>query len=203
YDPEASALAIVFTNMVGDGRNVRLVWRDRFEYQIPLSIASRKGDLQRSPSEIALGQLRSEARFQQRSNDEYEQSLAADAAFTMLLGQFSDLAGTAWEQRIGQLNSRHERLHRLYTEPWRRWATGFSCFFFVIVGAPLAIKLRNADVWTSFFVCFCPILLIYYPLLMYGVDRAKCGALPPYAVWAGNIVLGLIGLYLIHRVKRN
>ena len=87
-------------------------------------------------------------------------------------------------------------------EPWRRWANGFSCFFFVLVGAPLAIRWRSADVWTSFGICFLPILCVYYPLLAFSVDRAKCGVLPPYAVWLGNVVLLVLGGWLLRRVIR-
>jgi len=99
------------------------------------------------------------------------------------------------------VGARH-RLHRLQTEPWRRWANGFSCFFFVLVGAPLAIRMRNADLWTSFAVCFLPILIVYYPLMAYGVDRAKCGELPPYAVWLGNVILAAAGLWLLRKIVR-
>jgi lipopolysaccharide export system permease protein len=97
--------------------------------------------------------------------------------------------------------ARH-RLFRLQTEPWRRWANGFSCFFFVVAGIPLAIRLRNSDVLTSFFLCFLPILLVYYPLLAFGVDRAKGGVLPPYTVWLGNVFLLLAGLWLLRKVLR-
>ena len=88
------------------------------------------------------------------------------------------------------------------TEPWRRWANGFSCMAFVLVGAPLAIRLRTADVWTSFIACFLPILVVYYPLLAYGVDLAKSGDLPPYCVWLGNVVLVTVGYRMIRWVLR-
>jgi lipopolysaccharide export system permease protein len=72
-----------------------------------------------------------------------------------------------------------------------------------MVGAPLAIQLRNADVWTSFAVCFLPILTIYYPLLAFGVDRAKSGELPACSVWIGNAVLALAGWWLLRKVVRS
>ena len=52
------------------------------------------------------------------------------------------------------------RLFRLKTEPWRRWANGFSCLFFVTAGIPLSIRQRSGDFLTSFFLCFLPILLV-------------------------------------------
>lgn len=66
----------------------------------------------------------------------------------------------------------------------------------------MAIRLKNRDILTSFFLCFLPILVVYYPLLAYGVEGAKNGTLPPYAVWAGNALLALWGWWLLKRVLR-
>jgi len=66
----------------------------------------------------------------------------------------------------------------------------------------MAIRLRNADMTTSFIACFLPILVVYYPFLLYGIDRAKVGAVPPYTVWLGNAILLLGGVYLMRRMMR-
>lgn len=66
----------------------------------------------------------------------------------------------------------------------------------------MAIRLKNSDVWTSFGVCFLPILGVYYPLMMYGVDLAKSGDMPPHCVWLGNLVLAAIGYWLMRKVVR-
>jgi lipopolysaccharide export system permease protein len=87
-------------------------------------------------------------------------------------------------------------------EPWRRWANGFSCLCFVLVGAPMAIRMRNADFLTSFFLCFLPILIVYYPVFMLGVDQAKRGSVPPVVVWMGNVLITLWGWWLLRRVVR-
>ncbi len=84
----------------------------------------------------------------------------------------------------------------------RRWANGFSCLCFLLVGAPLAICFRNADFLASFFACFLPILIVYYPLLMFALSQCKNGSLPSYSVWAGNLILAAIGLLFMRRVYR-
>jgi lipopolysaccharide export system permease protein len=96
-----------------------------------------------------------------------------------------------------------QRLHRLETEPHRRWASGFSCLSFVLVGVPLAVRLRNADYFTTFGICFLPILILYYPLFMIGLDGAKNGRLPPYSVWLGNLVCVVVGSLLYRGVVRH
>ena len=61
----------------------------------------------------------------------------------------------------------------------------------------MAIWRKNSDFLTSFFLCFLPILFVYYPLLMFGVEQSKSGALPPYIVWLGNVVLAAWGLWML------
>jgi lipopolysaccharide export system permease protein len=131
-----------------------------------------------------------------------QQQLAAEAAYQMLTGDFTALTGPSWNEHQLRLRDAEIQLFRLKLVPWRRWANGFSCLFFVLVGAPLAIRLRNADMWTSFGLCFLPILLVYYPLLMYGLNRAKCGALPPYFIWLGNLVLLVASGWMLRKVLR-
>jgi lipopolysaccharide export system permease protein len=71
-----------------------------------------------------------------------------------------------------------------------------------MVGVPVAIRLRTADLWTSFALCFLPILGVYYPLLAFGVGRAKAGDLPPYFVWMGNVILVAVGYWFLRRTVR-
>jgi lipopolysaccharide export system permease protein len=36
-----------------------------------------------------------------------------------------------------------------------------------------------------------PIILVYYPLMLFGVNLGKEGIMPPELVWSGNVVLWL------------
>lgn len=66
----------------------------------------------------------------------------------------------------------------------------------------MAIWRRRGEPLTAFFLCFAPILIIYYPLLAYGIAGAKGGTIPPASVWAGNAVLALCGVWLLRKVLR-
>ena len=66
----------------------------------------------------------------------------------------------------------------------------------------MAMRMRQSDFLLIFFICFLPILIVYYPLLMISLNKAKGGDLPPQAVWLGNIVLVLWGTWLMRRVIR-
>lgn len=81
------------------------------------------------------------------------------------------------------------RIYRLRTEPFRRWSNGFTCFFFVLIGAPVAMMRRNGDVMATFFVCFLPILVAYYPLLLLSENLSTTGKMPPCSFWLGNIAM--------------
>lgn len=171
--------------------------------EISLTDASRKGSFSMRPSNAAMHEIPERIeQCRERMHDVQQQS-AADAAYQMLTGDFHGLTGPAWDAQRAALRGLQRQLCRLKLVTWRRWANGFSCLLFVMVGAPLAIRLRNADIWTSFGLCFFPILLVYYPLLMYGLDRAKSGALPPYSIWLGNVVLLGAALWLLRSVMKH
>jgi lipopolysaccharide export system permease protein len=180
------------------------VYKDsgEMEQEIPLAFASLKEQRTGSPQQLPLSQIAGQVEEQQREILRLQQELAAEAGFELLSGDFDALSSSAWEpKRLALLDAR-SRLNRLRTEPWRRWASGFSCLAFVLLGAPLAIWARNTDYVTTFAMCFGPILIGYYPLFMYGIDQAKSGNLPPYSVWLANLVCGGIGLLFIRRVIR-
>ena len=150
---------------------------------------------------MALSEIPEEIIGQKKRIESVEQQLASASAFKMISGNFDDLleSGETLNQTISQ---EQERLFRLNTEPHRRWAAGFSCLFFVAVGAPLAIRRRNGELWTTFFLCFLPILIVYYPFLMVSLEQAKNGGLPPYSVWLGNIAMMIWSIFLIRKVIR-
>ncbi len=202
-DPEKNALKIILTDgSIEQEGDVSFYFPDRFEHSISLDDASRKGDISRGPSQTPLWQIPEETARQHKKIRELEEVLAARAAYQMIGGDFDGLTGEDWQAHRRGLAGAYHRLDRLRTEPWRRWANGFSCLFFVMVGAPLAIRLRNSDFTTSFILCFLPILIVYYPLLAMGVDRAKAGVLPPYCVWLGNAICFVVGIWLMRRVMR-
>lgn len=175
---------------------------DVWEHEIPLNSASDADISSRSPSRLPLRIIPEERVNQREEIEAYRQELAARAAQQMLCGDFDRLVDDEWETRRRLLAKKQARLHRLRTEPYRRWSAGFSCFCFVFVGAPMAIWLRNRDFLTSFFLCFFPILLVYYPAMIYAVDACKSGRFPPITVWTGNLLLFMWGAYLLRKVLR-
>src|SRR5262249_55758612 len=172
------------------------------EVEIPLDDASKKGGGSRSPSDLPMYLLPAERVRQQARIDAVAQQLAAKAAVQMLSGDFTALLSPSWKNDERQLVDAKQRLYRLNMESYRRWANGFSCLCFVALGAPLAVRMRNADFLTSFFLCFAPILIVYYPLLIYSTSQTKNGTFPSWGVWAGNVILVIIGWRLMRYLCR-
>jgi lipopolysaccharide export system permease protein len=102
-----------------------------------------------------------------------------------------------------QIKEKQGRIFCLRTEPYRRWSNGFTCLCFALIGMPVAMLWRHADGLTNFFVCFLPILAVYYPLLMLGEHLSTTGVLPPISFWMGNVVLAAPAITLLRWVNRH
>lgn len=156
-----------------------------------------------SPSNFSLREIPAAIVECQTRIEQLQQGMTAQASFALLTGEFYSLAPQNWKWRERELDGFRQRLGRLHLEPWRRWANGFSCLGFVLIGIPVAMWLRFNEFLATFFICFLPILLVYYPLMAVSVSQAKDGAFPPQAVWVGNILLGIAGIALMRRVNRH
>ncbi len=178
------------------------VFFSEYKYEMPLTdpIADNEGGGR--PANLPLWRIPEETAKQRQSIEQHREHLAAAAAEQLLAGEFERLGGPDWTRRTAQGQLMQTRLCELRLEPFRRWSAGFSCLCFVWVGAPMAVWLRNRDFLTSFFLCFAPILIVYYPLLAYGINGAKNGTIPPISVWAGNLLLAAWGAWLLRKVMR-
>ena len=173
----------------------------QLEFPIPLSeiISDIKSD---RPANMGLDKIFNEMEHKAEQIEQQRRILAAHYTFGTVMGSIDDW--TSWQILNANEQKRllQKQYDRLSVEPPRRWAVGFCCFFFVWLGAPLAIWMRKSDFFSSFFACFVPILLLYYPLLMLGLEQAKKGELPPMCVWLGNVAIGLIGLWFMRKIHR-
>lgn len=156
-----------------------------------------------NPSHMWLWEVPIALARQRDRIEQMKEKVAVEVAYDLLTGNFSDLTGPTEATRADQILQEQQRLQRLQVEPHRRWASGFSCLGFAVIGIPLAMRLRTSDIIKTFAVCFLPILIVYYPLFALGLDRAKSGAWPPYSVWLGNAVCLTVGIYLFSKVLRH
>ncbi|MBT3212421.1 MAG: YjgP/YjgQ family permease [Planctomycetaceae bacterium] len=201
-DAKSGTITAICTNGIVRVGDVEVAFPDTIERVIPLESIGKNNPSSKSPSQIAMGDFAEAKEDALKQIHQAEQQIAGRLAEAFLTGhaELSSPQHSAGEQAT--IDHLQNRLNRIAMEPWRRWANGFSCLAFVLVGAPMAIRMRNADFLTSFFLCFLPILLIYYPIFMAGVSQAKAGDLPPIAVWGGNALIAAWGCLLLRGVIR-
>lgn len=200
-DLKSNKLNIWIKNGTIQSGDDTLMTIDQGEYPIELTDATRKSKKhETSPSAIPLRQVPLAAQASHESLVHKRRDLAMAASFQMLGGNLVGLTDPAWGPALESLREIEMRQHRLAVEPWRRWANGFSCLCFAIVGAPLALRMQNSDFWVVFFLCFLPILIAYYPLLMFGISQTKTGNLAPIFVWTGNGVMFFVGWRMLRKM---
>lgn len=149
------------------------------------------------PGHLYLNQIGDAIKKQSQSIDHMTQDDAVVAATQWICGDMVGMTTTTWEDRSKELDKAVYRHHRLHVVPHRRWANGFSCLAFAVIGIPVAMKLKAGNFATTFGICFLPILFLYYPLFMVGLNGAKQMTLPAYGAWLGNIACLLIGGFLL------
>ncbi len=92
----------------------------------------------------------------------------------------------------------------LEVEMQMRPAVGLGCLCFVLVGCPVGIWFSRSDYLSAFITCFLPIVFVYYPLLLCGINLAKSGRLlPAVSIWAADAMMAVIALGLFRRLLRN
>ena len=196
---EPGSHALKFTMKRGKFTHGKKVFNfdSTFDHVIPLKSPEEVAKATGNPSHLYLSQIDDEIVRQAVLLEELKQDCAIRACSQSITGDLYGLTNADWETRLENLDDAEHRLNRLHVVPHRRWANGFSCLAFAIIGIPVALRLKTANYATAFGVCFIPILLLYYPLFMLGLDGAKTGSLPPYGAWLGNLACVLIGGYLM------
>jgi len=201
-DPVKEVLRIELVDSEAIRETAAIAHPGPWTYEVSLSSATKKGTASGHPTQIPMKQISYEMRKQSKDINNMQEVLAARVAIGLGIGKYDWLDDPRTHFAIGTIHGGERRMHRLNVEPWRRWALGFMCFFFVWVGIPLAIWMRSADHWTSFGTCFLPILLVYFPVFSIALDHAKDGSWPPISVWAGNAVLLLVGAWWLRKIHR-
>ncbi len=197
----ASEFSIELTGMKAEGNKGSIVSEYRL-FQIPLDNVLNTADIARGPSETGMHEIPFLLAKEREKIECLERRTATRKAFAAVLGNLSEWGGAEVERINTDTTSTEHLITRYQVESPRRWSAGFSCFFFIWLGAPLAIWMKKSDIFASFFACFVPILLFYYPLFILGLQEAKGGDLPPSAVWLGNIALGIAGIWFLRRIHR-
>jgi LPS export ABC transporter permease LptF/LPS export ABC transporter permease LptG len=99
---------------------------------------------------------------------------------------------------------RPETLRRLArVEIHKKFAIPCACLVFGIFALPLGFNNRRGSKASGFALSIL-VIVAYWLLLDYGEKAAEAGGLPPWlAMWAPNLVLSVLGLFLLARRNRD
>jgi len=96
------------------------------------------------------------------------------------------------------------KCNELETEKQLRISMGLGSLLFVVLGAPVGILFAKRDFLSAFMTCFMPIILIYYPLMLFGVNTSKEGLIPPVvSLWVGNVLLAVLSGFVLPPVMKH
>ena len=99
-------------------------------------------------------------------------------------------------QAYSKYNSHLVELHN-------RFAMALAPLLVVFVGASLGLIIQHSNRLVAFGVSAIPVILIYYPLQIWGETMAEKQALPVFlGVWLSNFVTGGLGIGLLWHVYR-
>jgi lipopolysaccharide export system permease protein len=106
------------------------------------------------------------------------------------------------------LDEKRKEIHRtilsIDMELYMRPAVACGCLCFVLVGCPVGIWFSKRDYLSAFITCFLPIVLLYYPLLLCGVNLTRYGRGDPLLMlWSCNAVMLFIAFFLMRRLIRH
>jgi LPS export ABC transporter permease LptG len=107
--------------------------------------------------------------------------------------------------RIGQpaaARDMRETYNLAHIEIHKKFSIPFACLVFGVLGLPLGITNRRGGKSSGFSLSVV-IILVYYILINNGEQLAASGRIQPWiAMWAPNLLLFALGLYLLGRANR-
>ena len=96
-----------------------------------------------------------------------------------------------------------QRIDRFLVEIYKKNSIALACLVFVLVGVPLGLSMARAGVGLVATLAVA-VFLFYWVSLVQGEKLADRELLPPaVGMWAANVIVGALGLYLFAREARD
>lgn len=134
----------------------------------------------------------------------YHQGLPTDISRDDALQRASSFimnAQSMLESENQRAKAEHIVANRYLVEIHKKYAIPFACLLFVFVGSPLGILTKGGNFGTSAMYSL-GFYVIYWMCMIGGEEFADRGLLSPLvAMWLGNAVIGVIGVWITVRVN--
>ncbi len=104
------------------------------------------------------------------------------------------------ERGIQQLVSQQKLANKYRIEIYKKYSIPAASLAFVLLGAPLGVLTRRGGMGVAIAISIV-LFTIYWAFLIGGEDLADRGLMSPFwAMWIANILMAVIGLYLLYIV---
>ena len=119
-------------------------------------------------------------------------------ASAMVAPELSDAEREAAEKRERPIIlSRQRQINSFLVEIYKKYAIPFACITFVLIGAPLGIRIRRSGIGISVGMSL-GFFLLYWACLIGGEEMADRNLVSPWlSMWAANILIGVPGIILV------
>ncbi|MDX2036034.1 MAG: LptF/LptG family permease [Isosphaeraceae bacterium] len=201
FDKNVAHVTLVGSDIQQGGKETSLVVNDAIE--IPLPPDFRK-ELPKYPQQMTRGEIRAKQQEFRRLVMLERKRQSFSAALWLASGRVTRPDWPGFQRAFIDYKFWNDQLNLFETELQMRTAMAFAGFFFVLLGAPVGILFAKRDFLSAFISCFLPIILIYYPLMLGGMNLGKEGSVNPLlALWSGNVVLAVLSWFAIRPVVKH
>ncbi len=204
FDLEARLIVFNLSNVYFDGHTTSdmLINSHQREFQVkfplPFDNTSTK------PRHLSIRDIRKELDKQVAELQTIRDERDMRAASYLLLGEFEKLSSSDMHYYDAIKGSRNRDVAKLHTEIHSRMSLSASCLFFALLGGPFAILKGRQQFLTSFFICFLPILLLYYPIALLMINLSKTGKISPvWSMWVANAVIFVGAAIVLRRTLKH
>jgi lipopolysaccharide export system permease protein len=200
FDMKNQQVLLHISHSLVDAPNGQKMWIEDGVFPIPLP-----GELKKiNPGDMTIQSIGAELEKIKVTKEQTQEQQAIETAFALTLGEFHRLEESEFEHIHWKHEKNHTTMHRLKTEEHSRIALAFSCLAFVWVGSPFSIMRGERQFLKSFFMCFVPIILVYYPLMLLIINQSRVGVFDPsWMIWVPNGLMFVAGCYFFHRVRQH
>ena len=201
FDMDSREVILTFRELRASvpGRGV-VYTNDEREFRFPMPDTDRDP----KPRHLTIRDIRHKSDSISHEYDENRDWLEIESAFTLAMGDFDTLFDPALTNYDAQAGFNEEELRKLDTEVFSRFSMSSSCLFFALLGGPYSIAHGRKQFLTNFFLCFMPVLLLYYPISMLMMTLSKSGTVDPvWAMWVGNLLLLMAAIRIIRKVLQH
>jgi lipopolysaccharide export system permease protein len=107
-------------------------------------------------------------------------------------------------QKDRELNQLALKTANIDAEIYQRPAFALGCLCFVLVGCPVGIWFSRSDYLSAFITCFLPIVIVYYPLMLCGINMVRSGKLvAALGIGAADTLMLVAAFLMHHRLARS